>query len=205
MKEGPSSAAGSRATLRVLLVEDKSADAELVLHELEKNGLHFLPNVVETTEEFTHHLRSKDYDVVLADYNLPGWTGLEAFGMLQSAQKDIPFILVTGTLGDEIAVQSIKCGMDDYVLKDHLTRLPLAVQQALGKRTLRRECARTARENTLLRVAIEQATDAVFITDAAETIGHVNPALTRLTGYDRSDVLGRVARLLQPGQEKDSS
>src|SRR3989454_283348 len=125
--------------LRVLLVEDNPADIELVSRELRRGGFDLTMDVVETEEEFTARVRSNSYQVVLADYNLPQWRGLEALNVLRNEKLDIPLILVSGALGDVSAVECIKQGAMDYVLKDRLARLPVAVLSALQEKRLRDE------------------------------------------------------------------
>src|SRR5437870_934501 len=125
--------------LRVLLVEDNPSDIELVSRELRRGGFDLTMDVVETEEEFTARVRSNSYQVVLADYNLPQWRGLEALNVLRNEKLDIPLILVSGALGDVSAVECIKQGAMDYVLKDRLARLPVAVLSALQEKRLRDE------------------------------------------------------------------
>src|SRR5438067_4256866 len=125
--------------LRVLLVEDNPADVELVSRELRRGGFDLTMDVVETEEEFTARVRSNSYQVVLADYNLPQWRRLEALNVLRNEKLDIPLILVSGALGDVTAVECIKQGAMDYVLKDRLARLPVAVLSALQEKRLRDE------------------------------------------------------------------
>src|SRR5438874_11639605 len=118
--------------LRVLLVEDNSADIELVSRELRRGGFDLTIDVVETEEEFTARVRSNSYQVVLDDYNLPQWRGLEALNVLRNEKLDIPLILVSGALGDVSAVECIKQGAMDYVLKDRLARLELRRPESEG-------------------------------------------------------------------------
>lgn len=132
------SAIGGRS-LRVLFVEDSVADVELCLGELRKAGFEVTADIVQTPQEFAERLCTHPYDIVLADYNLLQWTGMEALEHMQQEGTDIPFILVTGTLGDETAVECIKRGATDYVIKDRLPRLPLAVRSAMEEKTLRDE------------------------------------------------------------------
>ncbi len=129
--------------LRVLLVEHTQTDIDLNLLELKRAGFTVRADVVQTPEEFGQRLLQNRYDIILADYRLPSWTGLDALAVLRHLGQDIPFLLVTGTLGDEVAVECIKRGVADYVLKEHLGRLPLAVRRALEDAALRRERART--------------------------------------------------------------
>src|SRR5208337_3114770 len=102
---------------RVLHVEDNELDAELVAQALRKGGFSFSVVVVQTEAEFAEQLRSHLPDVVIADYNLPQWEGMEALDVLRREGLDIPLILVSGALGDVTAVECIKRGATDYVLK----------------------------------------------------------------------------------------
>jgi signal transduction histidine kinase len=124
--------------IRVLHVEDNEMDAELVAQALRRGGFAFSVVVVQTEAEFERQLRSHSPDVVIADYNLPQWKGMEALEVLRRAGLDIPLILVSGALGDITAVECIKRGATDYVLKDGLARLPEAVRRALQERHLLR-------------------------------------------------------------------
>ena len=124
--------------IRVLHVEDNDMDAELVAQALRQGGFAFSVVVVRTEAEFERQLRLHSPDVVIADYNLPQWKGMEALEVLRRAGLDIPLILVSGALGDVTAVECIKRGATDYVLKDGLARLPEAVRRALQERRLLR-------------------------------------------------------------------
>jgi signal transduction histidine kinase len=124
--------------LRVLHVEDNEVDAELVAQALRKGGFSASVVVVQSEHEFERELRLHRPDVVLADYNLPQWTGMGALEVLRRAGLDIPLILVSGALGDVTAVECIKRGATDYVLKDGLARLPEAIRRALQEKRLLR-------------------------------------------------------------------
>ena len=130
-------AAKAAARLRVLLVEDDPADIELVSRALERGG--FIPeyDVVETAEAFTGQIQKNTYDVILADFNLPSWNGMETTAILRREHLDIPVVLVSGALGETRAVECIKQGASDYVLKDHLLRLPEVVRRAVREKELR--------------------------------------------------------------------
>lgn len=132
--------------LRVLLVEDDADDAELVLRSLRNDGFETTHDVADTREAFTVKIRTAPYDIVLADYNLPQWQGLESIEVLREQGLDIPVVLVTGSLGEVRAVECIKQGAANYVLKDQLTRLPLIVRAALEERRLRQEHRRAQQE-----------------------------------------------------------
>ncbi len=124
--------------LRVLHVEDNQLDAELVAQALRKGGFSISTVVVQAEAEFERELRLQRPDVVLADYNLPQWKGMDALEVLRREGLEIPLILVSGALGDITAVECIKQGATDYVLKDGLARLPEAVRRALQEKRLLR-------------------------------------------------------------------
>ena len=123
--------------LRFLLVEDNPVDIELLERALHRAGFEFTSSVVQTREEFALQLRASRPHVVLADYNLPQWKGMEALEIIHREGLDIPLILVTGALGEMTAVDCIKQGATDYVLKGALTRLPIVIRRALQEKSLR--------------------------------------------------------------------
>lgn len=151
---GPDSAqtqAGQKAEhktskLRVLLVEDNSSDSELILHTMQNAGFAVEHDVAQTAEDFLAHIRKNNYHTILADYRLPGWNGMETVEILRREGLDIPVVLVSGALGEQNAVECIKQGAADYVLKDQLTRLPTSVRRVIEEKRLRDENRRTQEE-----------------------------------------------------------
>ena len=143
---GAALAAERQRQIRALVVEDSAADCELMLHALQNAGFSSETAIVQTAEEFTDKIRKSKYDIVLADYRLPGWNGMETVEILRQEGVDVPVILVSGALGELKAVECIKQGAADYVLKDHLTRLPQSVRRAIAERELRDENRRTQEE-----------------------------------------------------------
>jgi signal transduction histidine kinase len=125
--------------LRALILEDNPADVELSVKELIKAGFELQFDVVDSEGAFLAKLHSQSYDVILADYRIPSWNGAEAFRRLKQSGEDVPFILVTGAIGEETAVELIKEGIADYILKDRLVRLPSAVRRALQEKMMREE------------------------------------------------------------------
>jgi CheY-like chemotaxis protein len=112
-----------RSPLRVLFFEDCSEDIELSLRILRSSGFHVKWDTAVTAKEIIDRVRAAPYDVILSDYRMPCVTGMDVFELLQSERIDTPFILVTGSLGDGMAVECLKRGVADYVLKDRLARL----------------------------------------------------------------------------------
>lgn len=128
--------------LRLLVLENEPHDVELTILELRGSGLDAEFVLAQDKSEFLNALHEGKFDAILADYRLPSWTGLDALKEVRSSGRDIPFLLVTGTLGEEAAVECIKQGVNDYILKDHLNRLPGALKRALQEKHLRDENAR---------------------------------------------------------------
>jgi two-component system cell cycle sensor histidine kinase/response regulator CckA len=194
------------APLHVLLIENSAADAQLNLHELGHAGFQCHPQVVATRAEFLELLGRFPFDVVLADYRLPGWTGMDAFSAMRQAGRDVPFVLVTGTMGEEVAVECIRQGVTDFVLKDHLSRLPLVVARALEERALRDarnfmvQALRQSEVNSLFLFAHNPLSMWVFDRETL-LILQVNDAALRHYGYDRVEFLQMSASDLHPAEE----
>jgi len=132
--------------IHILMLEDDPADAELVEHALRQGGCNFSLARVASREDFLRELDQRPPDLILLDYSLPGFDGVTALSLAQEKYPDIPFIFVTGTLGEEVVIEMLKSGATDYVLKNRLTRLASAVQRALREAEERAE-RRRAEEN----------------------------------------------------------
>ena len=117
--------------LHILILEDVAADAELIERELQKGGIKFTSKRVETEGAFLSELKNFKPDLILADYKLPQFDGFSALAIVKEQCPDVPFILVSGTLGEEEAVEALKAGATDYILKQKLSRLVPAVKRAL--------------------------------------------------------------------------
>jgi sigma-B regulation protein RsbU (phosphoserine phosphatase) len=113
----------SSQEISVLILEDNPADAYLILHALQRAGFSLKHQVATSSASFMQLLTNTPFDVVLVDYYLPGWTGLAAIRWMKEIGLETPVIVVTGSLGDSDAVQCLKEGASDYVLKDKLERL----------------------------------------------------------------------------------
>lgn len=146
----------SSSPLHLLILEDVPEDAELIALALKAVDICFSYDVVDTEVAFRAALLKTRYDVVFSDYRLPSFNGLRAFECLQQSGQEIPFILITGSLGEEAAVECIKRGMTDYVLKDRLFRLPMVLERALQEFELRyqRHAAIAQLHQTVWREAI---------------------------------------------------
>ena len=198
----PKSPAMSPEPLRVLLIEHEQRYVDLCLETIRRAGFDPSLRVVASKEEFLQALRDAEFDVVISDFRLPEWTGLDALCLLQQEGHDVPFLLVTGTLGDESAVECIKRGVADYVLKDRLARLPEAVRSALREKQLREERARAVaglRESEeRYRTLLDVAPVSMVIVDQQGRIALVNTQTEQLFGYLRQELLGQPVEQLIP-------
>src|ERR1700723_132265 len=122
--------------LRLLIAEDNAGDRDLVVLELARAGVRGTQTHVENKQQFETAMVPGAFDAIISDYRFPSWTGMDAFAFAQSVDAEVPFLLVTGNLGDEAAVDCIKRGVSDYILKDHLFRLPVALERAIADRAL---------------------------------------------------------------------
>ena len=144
-EEQPTPKESSRA-FRLLFVEDDPADLELTQRELRNGGVSFQSEVVCQPQEFLERIRRTPFDAILCDFRLPGWNGLDVLRELRSMGLEIPFLLITGTLGEEKAVECMRLGANDCILKDRLARLPMALRIAVESSELRERQRRIAEE-----------------------------------------------------------
>ncbi len=190
--------------VRVLILEDTESDAALVEHELREGGIAFEAVHVATEADFLTQLEDFHPDIILADYSLPQYDGLSALSVSQARHRETPFILVTGSLDEETAVDCIKAGAADYVVKERLFRLAPAVKSALDKRRAAQALDDSESQRQRLGAAIEQADEVVMITDPSGCIQYVNPAFEQVTGYKAADVLGKNPSILKSGEMSDA-
>ena len=187
-------------TLRILIVEDDPNDAELLILRLAAEGYKFQWQRVESEAEFLSALDTH-FDLILSDWALPQFSGLRAFQLLGERGLEIPFIIVSGGIGEETAVAVMRQGASDYLLKDRLDRLGQAVRNALEQKNLRIERKRAEELLHLQASALNAAANAIVITDSGGTIEWANSAFTNLTGYSQTEALGKNPRdLVKSGQ-----
>lgn len=191
----------TRGLLGVLMIEDEAADAELIERELRHAGFDPIVRRVARREECERALAAGAPDLVLCDYGLPGWTGLEAVQLLAAEVPEVPVIVVTGSVAEETAVACMKAGAFDYVLKQNLVRLGSAVAAALELARERRESRRALAQVALLSAAIEQTDESVMLTDRNGTIEYVNQAFERVSGWSRAEAIGNNPRIFKSGEQ----
>ena len=122
--------------LKILLVEDSEADAELLIRYLKKENIDFEYSRVWTKDAFLHEITENHLDLIIADQSLPQFSGMEAFRLLKKKNLNTPFILVTGSVSEKLLTEFAKEGIDDYILKENLLRLPAAIQNVVSKKKI---------------------------------------------------------------------
>jgi diguanylate cyclase (GGDEF)-like protein/PAS domain S-box-containing protein len=180
--------------LRIVMVEDVESDAEITERELKRAGLSVDFRRVETEEELVREISDFRPDVVLSDFALPKFDGLSALSVVRRLDPDVPFVFVSGTIGEETAVRSLRSGATDYVLKTNLNRLPSAVQRAVQesceRAALRAAEAQVQRSERIFRSFMENLPGLAFIKDAEGRFTFVNRVAEWALGWPHDRILG---------------
>jgi len=182
--------------LAVLIVEDSESDAQLVVRLLQKAGYEVAHRRVETPEEMRAALDLRVWDLVIADHRLPRFDAPAALRLLQETDLDIPFIVVSGSIGEEIAVAMMKAGAHDYLIKDNLSRLVPAIEREMGQAEMRRDRKRGE-------VALLQAQERLRRAASAGNVGlwdwdlrtnevYYSPEWKRQIGHTEAEIAGDI-------------
>ncbi|MRR07904.1 MAG: PAS domain S-box protein, partial [Deltaproteobacteria bacterium] len=184
--------------LRVLIVDDSLLDAELIVHELNNSfKTHF--RRVDTEGEMLNALAAETWDIVISDYVMPRFSGLDAIALLGKTGYTLPLIVVSGKIDDEAAVETMRAGASDYIIKDNLARLVPAIRRELQEAEVRRQKKKAEDELRKLSQAVEQSPVSIIITDRSGTIEYVNPKFTQITGYGVDEAVGQTPGILKSG------
>jgi PAS domain-containing protein len=181
--------------LSVLIVEHSEDDTRLLLRELQRGGFEPTHERVETAGALRAALAQQAWDVVISDYTMPSFTGLRALEIVQGSGLDLPFITVSGTVGEEVAVGAMKTGTHDYILKGNLPRLVPAIKRELReaesrrKRKLAEEEIRVAKEDWEL--TVDTVPDLILVMDEECRITRANRAVAAVTGLEPAQIIGR--------------
>lgn len=188
--------------LRVLMVEDSPDDGALITRELRRGGYEPVSERVETAEEMHAALDQATWDLVLSDYTMPRFSALHALEVLQTQNIDIPFIIVSGTIGEETAVDAMKAGAQDFIDKGKLTRLVPALQRELREAQIRRQRRLGEAENARLALVVNSSDDAIFSISGDGALTTWNPGAERMYGYTAAEILGRNFSMLLPEERR---
>lgn len=186
--------------LSILLAEDSEDDALLLIRFLRDNGYEPSHVRVFTRASCEEALVRQEYDVVLADFSMPQFTALNVIQMLKDRGIDAPIIVVSGTIGEDAAVETMRAGACDYIMKGNLRRLIPALERELQEARIRKAHKRAKKVNQLLSTALEQAVETVVITDTKGIIEYANPAFQTISGYSRDEAIGKPISMLKSGK-----
>lgn len=190
----------AKKPIRVLIVEDSEFDARVLVNNLRQAGYDVTFRRVENAVTLREALAENSWEVILSDYNLPGFSAPEALVILQQSGLDLPFIIISGGIGEDVAVAAMKAGAHDYLMKGNLARLPPAVERELREaatRAARRQAENALRESEQrYRLLWENSTDAVVLMNADSVIQFVNPAAEEIFGYLTEELMGQRFPLL---------
>ena len=194
--------------LRVLIVEDSEDDTTLLVRELRRGSYDPTFERVDTPAAMKAALDKQTWDIVISDHNMPHFSSLAALTLLKENGLDLPFIIVSGNIGEDIAVAAMKAGAHDYIMKDNLARLNPALERELREAEVRRERKRAEvalRESEMrFRSVAESANDAIISADSRGIIIFWNKGAQTIFGYAEEEVLGQPVTLLMPEQYRDS-
>lgn len=188
-----------KTDLHILMLEDDTLDVELNIQQLNLlEEYNCIVNIAVDENSFINSLENWAPDVILSDYNLPQYNGLLALNEIKKRNISIPFIFVTGAMNEETAADTIKAGAWDYVVKDRLFRLPLAVRGALKLKEEKKIAVEAEEKIRRLLTAIEQTSAQIIVLTDTGLIEYVNNKFTEITGFTFHDVIGKSASILIP-------
>ncbi|HEX2395419.1 MAG TPA: ATP-binding protein [Bacteroidales bacterium] len=181
--------------LTILFVEDLITDYELALYEIKKVNPKVVSHRVDTQDDYLQALQNFKPDIIISDYIMPQFNGMSALMLKKQIASDTPFIMLTGSTNEETAVQCMKAGADDYVIKEHIKRLPLSIKSALDNSKVRREVKQTqqelARRELLLRNAVNNLPSTFTIYDSDGRIEYMNDYGLTISGLKSKDAVGK--------------
>jgi PAS domain S-box-containing protein len=184
----------------ILLLEDNLRDRQLLEKTLMNEGLVCQITHAKSKEEFQAALEQAKYDLIISDFTIPAYSGIAALTASRELQPDTPFIFVAETIGEEQAVESLKSGAADYVLKERLNGLGQAVRRALREAKERKERHRAAEQVRVQSSALEAVANGIILTDPAGKILFANKAFCAMTGYALEEILGKTPGFLNSGK-----
>jgi len=182
--------------LRILILDDREADVELSLRELRKSELRFIHRHADNRESFLKELQGFSPDLVLMDFSLPGFDAMAALRMVQEVAPHVPCIVVSGTIGEDVAIETLKKGATDYILKGRMARLVPSVRRALVEAEKQAELDKAVERIREQAMLLDKAQDAIMVLDLADRITYWNKSAERLYGWAAGEVEGKNASQL---------
>jgi PAS domain S-box-containing protein len=189
--------------LHILMVEDSEQDAELMLEQVREVGYEPMSERVQTAEDLTAALGRHTWDVILSDYVMPQFSGPEALKLVREKHPEIPFIVISGVLGEEAAVHMMKAGASDYLVKSNLSRLVPAIEREMEAAQTRRARAQAEDRVRFLASIVESSDDAIYGMKLDGTVVSWNRAAERVYGFRAGEIIGRNVSILYPDERLD--
>ncbi len=186
------------AQLKLVVAEDDDTDALLIARNLARGGIQCTMRRVQTESDFVEALHDVQPDVIISDFSMPQFDGRRALEIAATRAPETPFLFVSGTIGEQRAIDALRCGATDYILKSNMTRLPAAIQRALREASLK--AAQRASQQQLqsneeqLRATVETSQDWIWETDTHGNFRFCSPAVSQILGYFPDELLGRNFR-----------
>ena len=195
-----------KESINVLIIEDSKDDTELLVKYLENEGLAFTHKRVQAERSLKSALSGNSWDIVISDYVLPSFDGLEAYEVVREHDVDLPFIIVSGKIGEEQAVEAMRLGVNDYVMKANLRRLLPAIERAIADAEIRREHRRIDEERKKYerrhRIVIENASEGIAVIRQGKFV-MVNPKVVEVLGVGEDDLRDRpVDQFIHPDDRR---
>lgn len=188
--------------LRVLIVEDSKIEAKLIANLLKKNGYEVISERVETRDDMKSQLDEREWDIIISDFQMPEFDGMQALQLFQAYDLDIPFILVSGKIGEESAVDLMKMGAHDYIMKGNTARLLPAIEShlkdAANRRENRRLESKLRESEAQYRGFFENAAIGIFRCDSESNLLDVNDYLSTTFGYESRETCITESKKLIP-------
>jgi len=186
---------------RLILLEDTEDDALLLERFLRRQGMTATLRWARNFQEFQGIFPNGPWDAILCDFQFPGADALDVLPWVRAQDPDIPFLVVSGKVGEELAVAVMRAGANDFLVKGQLARLAPAIEREVREAEIRQHHRNLDRERTTLHMAVSQMPDGLVITDPMGIIQYANPAMEAISGYSLSELLGKTPRIFKSGHQ----
>jgi len=188
-----------KTKLNILFVEDSADDMELMLLEIEKKNIKAEWKRVENKKDLLSELNNP-WDIIISDYVMPGFSGPEVLEIVRGKNELLPIIIVSGTVGEDVAVDTLKLGANDYLMKSNLKRLVPSIERAVAEYKIKLKNVKIEQENKIFAHALRGISDSVTMTDLENNLFFVNNAFLRNYGYREEEVLGKKMDMFRPSK-----